>query len=146
MSWLTQPPIVVPFDFSPSSVEAVDKAIELLGSSDGVHVIHVLGELSPADPGEVWNSVDETTRTHHATQAIRKELTGEKYQNLQVVIAFGNPGHQITDYANKIEASAILVPSHGRSSIMRVLVGSVAERVVRLAKCPVIVIKTGKLS
>lgn len=53
-------------------------AVSLLGSSEGVHLIHVLGELSPADPGEVWHTVDENTRTHHATQAIRKELSDEK--------------------------------------------------------------------
>ena len=141
MSWISKPPVVVPFDFSEDSKQGVDMAISLVGSSEGVHLIHVLGELSPADPGEVWQTVDENTRTHHATQAIRKSLADDKYKDLKVVIAFGDPGHQICDYADSIDANAILIPSHGRSSIMRVLVGSVADRVIRLAHCPVIVLK-----
>ncbi|MBA2114782.1 hypothetical protein HOV93_19490 [Planctomycetes bacterium FF15] len=116
-------------------------AVSLLDSSDGVHLIHVLGELSPADPGEVWDTVDENTRTHHATQAIRKAFSEEKYKDLKIVIAFGDPGEKICHYAEQVEANSILIPSHGRSSIMRVLVGSVADRVVRLAHCPVIVLK-----
>ncbi|MFN3149365.1 universal stress protein [Bremerella sp.] len=141
MTWISKAPIVVPYDFSAESKDAVDMALSLLDSSDGVHLIHVLGELSPADPGEIWDTVDENTRTQHATQAIRKELSDEKYKDLKIVIAFGDPGEKICHYAEQIEANSILIPSHGRSSIMRVLVGSVADRVVRLAHCPVIVLK-----
>lgn len=141
MTWISKPPIVVPYDFSADSKDAVDLAVSLLGSSDGVHLIHVLGELSPAEPGEVWHTVDENTRTHHATQAIRKELSEEQYKDLKIVIAFGDPGEKICQYAEQVAATSILIPSHGRSSIMRVLVGSVADRVVRLAHCPVIVLK-----
>lgn len=144
MSWITEPPIVVPFDFSPTSREAVDLAISILGTSRGVHLIHVLGELSPAEPGEVWHTVDENTRTHHATEAIRKELADPKYDEMKITIAFGNPGEQICHYADTVGAKSIVIPSHGRSSIMRVLVGSVADRVIRLANCPVIVLKRPK--
>jgi len=144
MNWLCQPPIVVPFDFSDASRDAVDRAASLLGTCEGIHVIHVLGELSPADPGEVWQTVDENTRTHHATQAIRKEFSEPKYESLRIVIAFGDPGHQIVEFAGEVGASAIVLPSHGRSTIMRVLVGSVADRVVRLAQCPVLVLKSDK--
>ncbi|MEW4454941.1 universal stress protein [Bremerella sp. JC817] len=141
MSWITKPPVVVPYDFSEDAKGAVDMAISMLGGSEGVHLIHVLGELSPAEPGEVWHTVDENTRTHHATTSIRKSLADEKYKDLKISVAFGDPGEQICHFADELKANAILIPSHGRSSIMRVLVGSVADRVVRLANCPVIVLK-----
>lgn len=141
MSWIAKPPIVVPYDFSPASREAVDKAIDLLGGSEGLYVIHVLGELSPADPGQVWHTVDENTRTKHASDAIRKELSDAKYADMKINITFGDPGEQICQFAEKVDATAIVISSHGRSSIMRVLLGSVADRVVRLAHRPVIVLK-----
>ncbi|PQO32146.1 universal stress protein [Bremerella cremea] len=141
VSWISTSPIVVPFDFSADSREAVDKAIALVGSGEGIYVIHVLGELSPADPGEVWHTVDENTRTQHATQAIRKELADEKYKDVKINITFGDPGEKICQFAEKINAGSIIISSHGRSSIMRVLLGSVADRVVRLADRPVIVLK-----
>ncbi|HCK41739.1 MAG TPA: hypothetical protein DHW22_08920 [Planctomycetaceae bacterium] len=49
----------------------------------------------------------------------------------------GDPGHNITDYAKEIGAGLIVMPSHGRTRLKRMLIGSVAERVVRLAHCPV---------
>ena len=54
----------------------------------------------------------------------------------------GDPGHEITEYAEEIGASLIITPSHGRTGLSRLLIGSVAERVVRLAKCPVMVLKS----
>ncbi|MCC9609736.1 universal stress protein [Blastopirellula sp. JC732] len=140
MTWLAHPPIVVPFDFSPVSKEAVGRAIGLIGSPSGVHVVHVLGELSPAEPGEVWHTVDHATRTKHATEAIIKELGNE----VTVKVLFGDAGHQITEYADEIGAKLIIMPSHGRSGILRVLLGSVTDRVVRLAHCPVLVLRPEK--
>lgn len=144
MSWLSKPPIVVPYDFSAEARDAVLKAIDLLGDASGVHVVHVLGELSQGEPGEVWHTVDTGTRTQHATKAIQKELADSKFAGVQVKIAFGDPGHKITEYAAKIGATAIVIPSHGRSQLMRILLGSVADRVVRLAKCPVIILRSDR--
>jgi nucleotide-binding universal stress UspA family protein len=45
------------------------------------------------------------------------------------------------DRAEAIDAELIIVPSHGRSGFSRLLLGSVAERIVRLAKCPVLILK-----
>ncbi|MFI4874916.1 MAG: universal stress protein [Blastopirellula sp. JB062] len=140
MTWLAHPPIVVPFDFSPASKEAIGRAIGLIGDPSGVHVIHVLGELSPGEPGEMWHTVDHASRTKHATDAIIKEIGNET----NIHVAFGDAGHQITEYADKIGAKLIIMPSHGRTGIMRVLLGSVTDRVVRLAHCPVLVLRPEK--
>ncbi|UUO05791.1 universal stress protein [Blastopirellula sp. J2-11] len=140
MTWLAHPPIVVPFDFSPVSKEAVGRAIGLLGDPSGVHVVHVLGELSPAEPGEMWNTVDHNTRTKHATDAIIKEIGNE----VTITVLFGDAGHKIAEHADKIDAKLIIMPSHGRSGLLRVLLGSVTDRVVRLAHCPVLVLRPEK--
>jgi len=61
-----------------------------------------------------------------------------------IKVLFGDPGHQITDYADQVAAKLIIMPSHGRSGILRVLLGSVTDRVVRLAHCPVLVLRPEK--
>jgi nucleotide-binding universal stress UspA family protein len=57
-------------------------------------------------------------------------------------VAFGDPGQRITAYAEEVGADVIVMPSHGRTGLKRLLLGSVAERVLRLAHCPVLVLKS----
>ena len=49
--------------------------------------------------------------------------------------------HEIADFAQEKKAELIVLPSHGRTGLTRLLLGSVAEKVVRLAHCPVLVLK-----
>ena len=60
---------------------------------------------------------------------------------MHVDVEFGDPGNQIVDFAERISAELIVIPSHGRTGIERLLLGSVAERVARLAPCPVLVLR-----
>jgi nucleotide-binding universal stress UspA family protein len=141
MPWLPKQNVVVPIDFSDQSLAAVDAALELVADASHLHVIYVLAVLEPAEPGVIWNTVDDVSRKHHAEQAIKDRLPESKYPGLKVEIAFGDPGHEVADYAAKVKADLIVIPSHGRTGLTRLLVGSVAERVVRLAHCPVLVLK-----
>lgn len=141
MAWLPKDKVVVPVDFSDGSFAAVDTALELVADASHLYAIYVLPVLEPADPGVIWNTVDDGSRARHAELALREKLTGPKWQDLHVKIAFGDPGHEITDYAQELAADLIALPSQGRRGISRLLLGSVAERVVRLAHCPVLVLK-----
>lgn len=58
-----------------------------------------------------------------------------------VVLRHASPGEAIAEHAAKIGADLVIVGSHGRTGLRRILLGSVAERVVRLAKCPVLVVR-----
>ena len=141
MSWLPKKKIIVPVDFSEESFEAIDTALLLVDDSSHVMVAHVLQELSPAEPGEMWRTVDHETRTRHAAQALRDRLSAEKYKEVRVDVLFGDPGHEIADLAEREQAELIVLPSHGRTGLKRLLIGSVAERIVRLAHCPVLVLR-----
>ena len=141
MAWLPKKNIVVPIDFSDDSLSAVDTALELVGNAASVHVIHVLPLLTVADPGVVWEPVDDESRRSHAEDALRQRLSDERYRGVKVEVTIGDPGHEIADYAQEQHAELIVMPSHGRTGIRRLLIGSVAERVVRLAHCPVLVLK-----
>jgi len=141
MSKLASGPIVVPIDYSDESLAAVDRALEIADADANVHVVHVLPVLTPAEPGVIWQEINDDTRRDHAAEALRDKLADRDLSRLDCHILFGDPGHEVADFADKHEATLIVLPSHGRRGIRRLLLGSVAERVVRLAHCPVLVLK-----
>jgi nucleotide-binding universal stress UspA family protein len=141
MTWLPRKTVVVPVDFSNDSFAALRTALELVDDPVHLHVVHVLPVLEANDPGVIWHLIDDAGRSQHAAEALAKELADRRLPQPQVVIRFGDPGHQIADYAAEVEAGLIVLSSHGKSGLTRLLIGSAAERVVRLAHCPVLVLK-----
>lgn len=141
MTWLPKHSVVVPVDYSDESLQAVDLALSFVDDPTHLHVIHVLPYLVPTEPGVIWSTIDDVGRADHARDALRKQLSDAKYQGLDIQIQFGDPGQQIAEFAQQEEANLIVLPSHGRKGLNRLLIGSVAERVVRLAHCPVLVLR-----
>jgi len=141
MSWLPRRTVVVPVDFSEDSLDALDTAAEVVDSPEHLHVVHVLPILEPADPGIIWQTIDDESRQEHAGDALKEALAERGHKDTEVVVRFGDPGHEISDYAAEIDAGLIVLSSHGQTALMHLLIGSVAERVVRLAHCPVLVLK-----
>lgn len=128
-------------DFSTESLEAVKTALEIAASPDGVHVLHILPELSPAEPILLWEMYESAKRREAAAQELDKQLTAAGIAGIQRHIFVGDPGQEIAAFAERSHAELIVLPSHGRTGVRRLLIGSVAERVVRLAHCPVLVLR-----
>ena len=141
MTWLPRQTVVVPIDFSDASFMAIDTACELADDPGHVHLIHVLPVLEPTEPGVIWQTIDDAGRSRHAEDALKKELAKRGHEKVQAATRFGDPGNEIARYAEEKNAGLIVMPSHGRSGLQRLLIGSVAERTLRLAKCPVLVLK-----
>jgi nucleotide-binding universal stress UspA family protein len=141
MNWLQKKNVVVPVDFSDESFEAVRVATQLAEQPSDIHALHILQELSPVEPGELWDTVDNESRAEHAQKALHEELRKRGLPEVTTHVLFGDPGHRIAEFAKKHEAELIVLPSHGRTGIARMLIGSVAERVVRLSHCPVLVLR-----
>ena len=80
-------------------------------------------------------------RLLHAAYVVRERLADAKYSGVQIDVEIGDPGQCIVDFAESVQADLIVTPSHGRTGVKRLLIGSVAERVVRLAHCPVLVLR-----
>ena len=133
--------VVVPFDFSEDSAAAIDEAIRSAGDPQHVCVLHVLMDMSAAAPGAVLQNIDDEERREGVRQAIEKQFSAEEYRGLRVEVLVGDPGFQITEFARREDADLIVIPSHGRTGLKRLLIGSVAERVTRLAHCPVLVLR-----
>jgi nucleotide-binding universal stress UspA family protein len=142
MSWLPKQNVVVPVDFSEQSIKAVDLALGLVEDTSHVHVVHVLPTISYVEPGVVWTAVDDDARRHHAELALKERLSGSQYEKVKLHVMIGDPGQAITELAAELKADLVVLPSHGRTGLRRLLIGSVAERVVRLAHCPVLVLRS----
>ncbi len=141
MSWFNGKKILVPLDFSKESHQAVDVALEIASSAADVCVIHVASDLAVSSPEVVWEVHTDEIRRKRIEESFHKEFADEKYRKLQFFVTFGDPGHGIADYAEQTATNLIVMPSHGRTGITRLLIGSVAERVLRLAHCPVLVLR-----
>jgi nucleotide-binding universal stress UspA family protein len=142
MSVLDVQRVVVPVDFSAESLAAVNQALALVhGAAGKVHIVHVLAEMSPADPGVVWGEINDENRSQHVKAALLKYLPADPAPAMHLEVAFGDAGFRIADYAERIAADLIVIPSHGRTGIERLLIGSVAERVIQYAHCPVLVLR-----
>jgi nucleotide-binding universal stress UspA family protein len=141
MSWFPKASVVVPVDFSDASKAAVDLGLQLVDAPGHLYVVHVSPSIFPTEIGYVWETYDEKQYLEAAEAALGKWLADEKYQGVKRAIKMGNAGDEIVCHAQDVHAELIIIPSHGRTGLKRLLLGSVAERVVRLAACPVLVLK-----
>jgi nucleotide-binding universal stress UspA family protein len=96
--------------------------------------------IHPLDPGVVWDSWNDAERIQHAKDALTERL-GADFREARLEVAIGDPAHEITDRATKQGADLIVLSYHGRTGAARLFIGSVAERVVRHAHCPVLVLR-----
>ena len=142
MSWLPKQKVVVPVDFSDESFAALSKARELVDDPANLLVVHVLQELSAMEPGEMWRTIDHEDRIRHTRQALRERLAKDEQDSVSTDVVIGDPGHEITALAEREKADLIVLNSHGHTGLKRLLIGSVAERVIRLAHCPVLVLRS----
>lgn len=133
--------IVVPIDLADEPSDAVEAAFEITGSRQNVHVIYIVPGMTDYAAGLLLSGVTDEMRVADAEKALQNRLRRGKYDGVQTTALIGDPGSQIVAFAEKVEADLIVISSHGRQGLHHLLIGSVAERVVRLAKCPVLVIK-----
>ena len=142
MAFSLEKPILVPFDFSTHSRVAVDKALEIANSPSQIHILHVLPTFVPLAPeGFPVEAIDDRVRLEYTQKALEEEFADSKYAGIAREVVIGDPGTSCVERAEAIGAELVVVPSHGRSGLSRLLLGSVAERIIRLAKCPVLVLK-----
>ena len=136
--------ILVPTDFSDYAAHALDYAIEFAKTLQArltvLYVLHVstlaLGEAPPAVFDDTLQAM-ETNARQQTQQALARVLkAGLKGDSL---IVEGTPFQAIVETAESQDVDLIVMGTHGRTGLTHVLMGSVAERVVRTAPCPVLV-------
>lgn len=140
MSWLPKQRVVVPIDFSEHSREGARVARQLVADPSALHVVHVLPSLHAGDPGVVWGQVEDDHRADNVRAELDKQF-GDLVAGAQVHVRFGSPGAEIAELAESIGAELVVVASHGRTGLKRLALGSVAEKLIRLCHCPVLVLR-----
>jgi len=133
--------VLVPVDFSTASLEAVRSSLSLTRQASGLHVLHVLEPISELSPGVAWGDVTDDTREHHSFDELREKISDVADQGAVISVVHGSPGLEIARYAEENGIDLIVIPSHGYRGVKHLLLGSVAERVVRHAPCPVLVMR-----
>ncbi len=137
--------ILCPIDFSRTSERAADYAVGLarqLGSS--VHFVHAweMPVYGLPDRGLILGAEDVV----QITDAIQKQMDAcltrhaEVDMALQARIVQGSPAREIVRVATELGAELIVMGTHGRRGVEHMLLGSVAERVVRTSTVPVLTV------
>lgn len=139
--------ILFPSDFSDTSKRALDRAIALTEDMDAkLFVLHTIDDtLISTHVEEERRMILKELRTH-ALEEMKAQLPSELMDNFATIGAVkrGEPGKQIAAYAESNLCDLIVMGTHGRSGVERALIGSVADKVVRRAKCPVYLVRPGK--
>jgi len=142
--------ILLTTDFSPASEEAVGKAGELARATGArLTVLHV-HRHAPAAPEAVIpaekyvTSADLDAEVRQNLEDLRRTMLQGVESVSAVSVENVSAPLAICDYAEKHGVDLIVIGTHGRTGVPRLLIGSVAEKVVRHSKCPVMVVPHGK--
>jgi len=139
--------ILCPTDFSPPSHEAVKMASELASHFGAeiclTYIVPAIPSLPP-NPNYVFE-IPEYERLLHADaernlKKLQDELIASQVRGRSVV-GHGQAAEQIAAIAEKEKADLIVIATHGSTGWRHLMFGSVAEKVVRLAKCPVLTVR-----
>jgi nucleotide-binding universal stress UspA family protein len=143
--------ILVPTDFSHPSNDALAYAKGLAETfSASIHLLHVVeNPLSQPWALEAYAiPLDEVLADFKARGQKELEETmpqaDRKKYHAELVIGVGSPFSEILDYAKAHHVDLIVMGTRGRGAVAHVILGSVAERVVRYAPCPVLTVRQGK--
>lgn len=135
--------ILCPLDFDESSLVGLSHAKQLAAKMDArVHLLHVT-TIIPTAP-EIIQSLEPQAdlSAHRRLQKLADDnLAGIKHQ-IHIRLAFASHiPKSILTTAREVGADLIVIATHGRSGLPRLLLGSVAEAVVRNATCPVLTVR-----
>jgi nucleotide-binding universal stress UspA family protein len=132
--------ILFPTDFSPASQEALRWATSLARDNGATMlIVHVEEPPMAYGGGEMYFPIEENR------EELRKSLVqvvpADHAVPFEHMLLVGDPAEAIAQTAEKEACDLIVMGTHGRTGLTRLLMGSVAEAVVRKAKCPVVTIK-----
>jgi len=133
--------VFVPTDGSELAEVAVDHAIEIADKFEAeVHVLYVV-DIRASTPGAVWQNmmgefheIGENATTEIAEKMEKKGL--DKFTE----VTEGVPHREINNYAEEESLDLIVMRTHGRTGLDRVLVGSNTEKIVRTSEIPVMTV------
>ncbi len=139
--------ILVPTDLTECSQRAIEDARALAAQFGGsLHILHVVTEpvqilwAGYTPPGAFAEDIDQLEAS--AAARVEASLSPDEYASGRVIVAaaWGDPSDEILRYAREHDIDLIVCGTHARRGVSHVVNGSVAERVARLAPCPVLTV------
>ena len=140
--------ILVATDFSPASGPAVEEA-KKLARSNGAELL-IAHAYEPPSPLQIdgyvapwiYSEWDETLRNEaELALTLLVEMARQSGVNARPVVLKGAPFKAITDAAGSEHADLVVMGTHGRTGLSRLVLGSVAARVAASAPCPVLTVR-----
>lgn len=134
--------ILVPLDESEQSTKALEYALETFPDAEFT-VLHVGPgvESRPVTPDQIEQWQEHQREQAEAIFDDARAVAAEYDVDLQSEMAGGKVSQRIVEYADEHAVDAIVMGSHGRDGAARILLGSVAETVVRRAPVPVTIVR-----
>lgn len=140
--------ILAPTDFSQHAAKAVKYACLLAERfAAELHLLHVLSDIVPVGPDPMLTPVLPPEYYNEAKEqslaALDRTLEPDwgRPAVVKTTVHWGEPVEEIVTYARDHAVDLVVVATHGRTGLSHVLLGSVAERIVREAPCPVLTIR-----
>ena len=140
--------VVVGYDFSPISDEALGLAVEI-ACRESIHVLHILTAIDsrhglPIAPVAKADYEYCERIQQLLGERVREVFAGRKSAgevHFFVHARLGHAADEVLQLSAEVGADLILVGSHGRTGVDRLVLGSVSEKIMREAKCPVMVVR-----
>lgn len=141
--------ILVTTDLSPESEPAAAAALELAAQYDSQLTLAYVTELAEHLDAGGEHTVDEyrkrvRTIAHERLEAQRRKLFGDRPKVRSELLDGKVVWRALCDYADAHSVDLIVIATHGRSGLRQALLGSVAERVLRTAACPVLTVPSAQ--
>ena len=138
--------ILIPIDLSENCELAVQTAMQQATPDTTLHLLHVVDAVVPMAPayvpgvdfGTVSQQLHDAGREHLETAAQMVAHAGLAFER---TLVHGTPANEILLRAKEIQADLIVMATHGRKGLERLLLGSTAETVMRQAECPVMTVR-----
>ena len=139
--------ILVPLDFSQHSQDAVDLAVDVARRYDAaIGLLHVYSPSNfffPTEAAAVLLSAPQLNDLMHDLvlhlQSMRAEIQRLGVSQVDTDVRQGVPHTEILEFARNNHYDLIVMSTHGRTGVRHAVLGSVAERVLRAAHCPVLI-------
>ena len=135
--------VLLPTDGSEGTRTAVEHAIEHANRYDAtLHVLYVVdarvGVVRETTPEVVFQELE--AQGQQAIEDVQAQARAAEVTTIEGVVARGNPHRAILDYAESEAIDLVVMGTHGRTGLDHYLIGSVTEKVVRLADVPVLTV------
>jgi universal stress protein A len=132
--------ILCPIDFDGNSADALRMARQIAEEHNAL--LYVLHVVSPGDPTVVSAPLISQRVERDARAELEKiekrELTGVQHE---IMLRFGHPAKEIVAAEVETKAELVVMATHGRTGVSHLLLGSIAEKVVRESSCPVLTVR-----